>query len=56
MEIALHEAKMMNLKLPGLELAHQLYLELKKLGHEQKGTHSLVLALEHMNAIHWSKD
>lgn len=56
MEIALHEAKMMGLQLPGLELAHRLYIELKNLGYEQKGTHALIKALERMNAVHWTKD
>jgi 3-hydroxyisobutyrate dehydrogenase len=48
MGIALEEAKRMNLPLPGLALAHQLYVAVQALGHGRKGTHALMLALEHM--------
>lgn len=48
MGIALEEAKRMNLPLPGLALAHQLYVTVQALGHGRKGTHALMLALEHM--------
>lgn len=48
MGIALEEAKRMNLPLPGLALAHQLYLTVQALGHGRKGTHALMLALEHI--------
>ncbi len=48
MGIALDEAKRMNLPLPGLALAHQLYVTVQALGHGRKGTHALMLALEHM--------
>ncbi|NLE59914.1 MAG: NAD(P)-dependent oxidoreductase [Planctomycetes bacterium] len=48
MGIALEEAKRMNLPLPGLALAHQLYIAVQALGHGRKGTHALMLALEHM--------
>lgn len=49
MGIALAEAKRMNLSLPGLALAHQLYIALQAQGHGRKGTHALQLALERMN-------
>lgn len=49
MEIALSECKRMNLKLPGLELAHELYDELKGMGHARNGTQSLVKALDQRN-------
>lgn len=49
LEIALDEARRMNLSLPGLALAHQFYVALKAQGHGQLGTHSLLLAFESMN-------
>lgn len=49
MGIALSEAKRMNLSLPGLALAEQLYVALKAQGHGRLGTHSLALALEKIN-------
>jgi len=51
MEIALDEARRMELSLPGLALAHQLYVALKAQGHAKKGTHALLLALETINGI-----
>lgn len=47
--IALNEAKRMQLSLPGLAMAHQLYVALIAQGHENKGTQSLILALEALN-------
>ena len=49
MEIALAEARRMNLSLPGLALVHQLYKAVQAQGHGRKGTHALSLALESMN-------
>ena len=49
MEIALSEAKRMNLALPGLALVHQLYKAVEAQGHSRMGTHALSLALEKMN-------
>ncbi len=46
MGIALEEARQMNLPLPGLALAEQLYVALKAQGYGRKGTHALMLALE----------
>lgn len=51
MGIALDEAKRMNLSLPGLALANQLYLAVKAQGHGKLGTQSLLLALEQMSGI-----
>jgi 3-hydroxyisobutyrate dehydrogenase len=51
MGIALQEAKRMNLSLPGLALAEQLYLALQAQGYGRKGTHALMLALEHLNNV-----
>lgn len=51
MGIALDEAKQMNLCLPGLALAHQLYMAVKAQGHGRLGTQALLLALEQMNGL-----
>ncbi|KAK1930891.1 putative 3-hydroxyisobutyrate dehydrogenase-like 1 [Phytophthora citrophthora] len=49
MGIALKEAERMNLSLPGLALANQLYVAVKAQGHGRLGTQSLMLALEQLN-------
>ena len=51
MGIALEEAKRMRLSLPGLALANQLYLAVQAQGWGRKGTHALMLALEHLSGI-----
>jgi 3-hydroxyisobutyrate dehydrogenase len=51
MGIALDEAKRMNLALPGLALAHQLYLAVQAQGYGRKGTHALMLALEDISNL-----
>ena len=51
MGIALDEAKRMNLCLPGLALAHQLYLAVQAQGWGRKGTHALMLALEQLSGV-----
>ena len=53
MGIALAEAKRMNLCLPGLALAHQLYIALKAQGHGRDGTHALELALARLSGLDW---
>jgi len=53
MGIALAEAKKMELSLPGLALAHQLYLALQAQGHGRDGTHALQLALAQMANVDW---
>jgi 3-hydroxyisobutyrate dehydrogenase len=53
MEIALAEASRMNLALPGLALAHQLYKGLQAQGGGRQGTHALHLALAGLSDIHW---
>jgi 3-hydroxyisobutyrate dehydrogenase len=53
MGIALAEAKRMKLALPGLALAHQLYLAVQAQGHGRDGTHALMLALAQMSNIDW---
>jgi len=50
MGIALKESARMGLFLPGLALAHQLYVAVKALGHGKDGTQALMLALERMSA------
>ncbi|MBX2816680.1 MAG: NAD(P)-dependent oxidoreductase [Saprospiraceae bacterium] len=51
MEIALDEARRMNLSLPGLALVHQMYKAVEAQGRGRKGTHALTLALEQMNGM-----
>jgi 3-hydroxyisobutyrate dehydrogenase len=51
MGIALAEARRMQLALPGLALVHQLYVAAEAQGHGRKGTHALVLALEHLSGM-----
>jgi 3-hydroxyisobutyrate dehydrogenase len=53
MGIALAEARRMNLALPGLALAEQLYQATAAQGHARRGTHSLLLALAQMSSIPW---
>ena len=53
MGIALAESKRMGLSMPGLALAHQLYLALQAQGHGRDGTHSLALALASLSGIDW---
>jgi 3-hydroxyisobutyrate dehydrogenase len=48
MGIALEESKRMGLVMPGLALANQLYLAVQAEGFGRKGTHALMLALEHV--------
>jgi 3-hydroxyisobutyrate dehydrogenase len=50
MAIALAEAGRMKLSMPGLALVHQLYVAVQAQGHGRKGTHALMLAIEHLNA------
>jgi 3-hydroxyisobutyrate dehydrogenase len=54
MGIALAEARRMNLSLPGLALAEQLYVALMAQGHARLGTHSLILALASLSEVDWS--
>jgi 3-hydroxyisobutyrate dehydrogenase len=53
MGIALAESKRMGLSMPGLALAHQLYLSVAASGHARDGTHALELALASMSGIDW---
>jgi 3-hydroxyisobutyrate dehydrogenase len=51
MGIALDEARRMQLALPGLALANQLYLAVLAQGYGRKGTHALMLALEQLSNV-----
>lgn len=53
MGIALAEARRMNLSLPGLALAEQLYQAVRAQGHAKKGTHALLLALAELSNVEW---
>jgi 3-hydroxyisobutyrate dehydrogenase len=55
MGIALDESRRMGLSMPGLALAHQLYLAVKAQGFGRNGTHALLLALSQMSGIDWRK-
>lgn len=55
MGIVLAEARRMQLALPGMALAEQLYQALAAQGHGRKGTHALMLALAKLNNIDWEK-
>jgi len=50
MGIALAEARRMNLTLPGLALAEQLYRAVAAHGHGRSGTQALMIALERLSA------
>ena len=53
MGIALAEARRMQLSMPGLALAQQLYISLQALGHGRDGVQGLILALAEMSRIDW---
>ncbi|HEX3727489.1 MAG TPA: NAD(P)-dependent oxidoreductase [Pirellulales bacterium] len=55
MGIALAESKRMGLSMPGLALAHQLYVSVAARGHARDGTHALELALASMAGLDWKK-
>jgi 3-hydroxyisobutyrate dehydrogenase len=55
MEITLAEARRMNLALPGLALAHELYLALRAQGGGRDGTQSLIRALARISAVDWDR-
>lgn len=53
MAIALEEANRMGLALPGLALAHQLYVALEAQGKGHMGTQALHLALASLSGVDW---
>ena len=50
MGIALEEAQLMGLSLPGLALVHQLYLAVQASGHGTDGTQALIQAIDRLSA------
>ena len=48
-------ASAMNLCLPGLAMAHQLYQAVLAQGHGKAGTQALMLALAKMNQVDWKR-
>ena len=55
MGIALSESQKLGLSLPGLALAHQLYLAIAAQGGSRLGTHALHLALAKLSGVDWNK-
>jgi 3-hydroxyisobutyrate dehydrogenase len=53
MGIALAEARRLKLSLPGLALAHQLYVALEAQGGGRRGTQALLLALARLSNVEW---
>lgn len=53
MGIVLEEARRMELSLPGLALAQQLYIALAAQGHARSGTQALQIALAKISGIDW---
>jgi 3-hydroxyisobutyrate dehydrogenase len=53
--LVLQESKRMGLALPGVALAHQLYLAVQAQGHARDGTHALQLALATLSGIDWNR-
>jgi 3-hydroxyisobutyrate dehydrogenase len=51
--LALVEAERMELCLPGLALAQQLYIALAAQGHRHSGTQALQLALARLSGLDW---
>lgn len=51
--IVLDEAERLNLALPGVALARQLYLALAAQGHARDGTQALMLALASLSGVDW---
>ncbi len=54
MGIALAESRRMNLSLPGLAIAEQLYRAVAAQGYARKGTHALMLALASLSNVDWN--
>lgn len=53
MTISLRESQRMGLSMPGLALAHQLYLALQAQGHGRDGTQALQIALAKLSNLDW---
>jgi 3-hydroxyisobutyrate dehydrogenase len=55
MGIALDEAKQMQLSVPGLALAHQLYVALQAQGGGRSGTQALLEVLARLSDVEWAR-
>jgi 3-hydroxyisobutyrate dehydrogenase len=55
MGIALGEASRLQIALPGLALAHQLYVALQAQGGGSDGTQSLIRALSSLSGVDWEQ-
>ena len=53
LEIALHECVQLGLDLPGVRLAHDLYVALAEHGHYRDGTQALILEVAPPNGMTW---
>lgn len=53
LRIVLDESRKMNISVPGVALAEQLYRAAAAQGHAKNGTHALVLALAEMSKVEW---
>ncbi len=53
LEIALHECGHLGLDLPGVRLAHDLYVALAEHGHYRDGTQALILEVARRNGLTW---
>lgn len=53
MTIALREAQALGLSVPGLALAHQLYVALQAQGGGQSGTHALLQSIARQSQVEW---
>ena len=53
MAIILAEARRMNLVMPGVALAEQLYRCVQAQGHGRDGTQALILALAGISGVAW---
>lgn len=49
--IALKEAESLKLDLPGLKLAHRLYIETQKTGHGESGTQALIHSIRNLSGL-----
>jgi 3-hydroxyisobutyrate dehydrogenase len=54
--IALKESNAMNLQLPGLKLANELYNRVMENGDGKLGTHALQKTLAQMSSVDWSDE
>jgi 3-hydroxyisobutyrate dehydrogenase len=52
-EIALDEARRLGLALPGLALAHELYVSVRAYEGKRRGVQALLLGLARLSNIHW---